>query len=156
MKLDIKKLIKNLAVPIAIGAISGFLTKGGVEDFNTNAQKPAFSPPDILFPIVWTILYILMGIVAYIIDTSGYSDNKKRALTLYYVQLGFNFLWSFIFFNMANYLLAFIWIVILLGLIIATTVAFYKINPKAAYLMIPYILWVSFATVLNFSIFLLN
>lgn len=156
MKLDIKKLIKNIAIPLAVGAVSGFLTQSGVEDFSTNAVKPFFMPPGWLFPVAWTVLYILMGISAYLIDTSTSQKDKKTAFILYYVQLLFNFLWSFIFFGAGNYLFAFIWIVILLALIIATTVEFYKIEPKTAFLMIPYILWVTFATILNFSIYLLN
>ncbi len=156
MKLDIKKLFKNLAIPLLIGFIAGFLTRQGTENFTLNVEKPSFSPPAILFPIVWTILYILMGISAYIIEKSPQSTERNRALVLYYLQLFFNFLWSFIFFNFNNYLVAFIWIIILLILIIATTIEFYKIKPVAGYLMIPYILWVTFATVLNFSIYLLN
>ena len=156
MKLDIKKLLKKLAIPLLIGFIAGFLTRTGTENFALNVQKPVFSPPAVLFPIVWTILYTLMGISAYIIDKSPQSTEKNRALVLYYIQLFFNFLWSFIFFNFNNYLVAFMWITALLILIIATTVEFYKIRPVAGYLMIPYILWVTFAAVLNFSIYLLN
>ena len=156
MKLDIKKLLKNLAIPLLIGIIAGFLTRSGVENFSLNVEKPAFSPPPALFPIVWSILYILMGISAYIIEKTPPSAQRSRALIFYYIQLFFNFLWSFIFFSFNNYLVTFIWIIILLILIIATTVEFYKIKPVAAYLMIPYILWVAFAAVLNFSIYLLN
>ena len=156
MKLDIKKLFKNLAIPLLIGIIAGFLTRQGVENFSINVEKPVFSPPPALFPFVWTFLYILMGISAYIIEKSPSSTQRNRALILYYIQLFFNFLWSFIFFSFNNYLAAFIWIIILLILIIAITIEFYKIKPVAAYLMIPYILWVAFAAVLNFSIYLLN
>lgn len=156
IKFHIKKLFKNLAIPLLIGIIAGFLTRQGVENFTLNVEKPPFSPPAALFPIVWTILYILMGISAYIIEKTPDSTEKSRALVLYYLQLFFNFLWSFIFFSFNNYLIAFIWIIILLILIIATTIEFYKIKPLAAYLMIPYILWVTFAAVLNFSIYLLN
>lgn len=156
MKLDIKKLFKNLAIPLLIGIIAGFLTRQGVENFSINVEKPVFSPPPALFPIVWTLLYILMGISAYTIEKSPSSPQRNRALILYYIQLFFNFLWSFIFFSFNNYLAAFIWIIVLLILIIAITIEFYKIKPVAAYLMIPYILWVAFATVLNFSIYLLN
>ena len=156
MKLDIKKLIKSIAIPLAVGAVSGFLTQSGVEDFNSDAVKPFFMPPGWLFPVVWTVLYILMGVAVYFIDTSTSQKDKKTAFILYYLQLLFNFLWSFIFFSAENYLFAFIWIVILLALILATTVEFYKIEPKAAFLMIPYIIWVTFASVLNFSVYLLN
>ena len=156
MKLDIKKLLKNLAIPLLIGFIAGFLTRQGTENFALNVKQPPFAPPAVLFPIVWTILYALMGFSAYIIESSPQTPQRNRALVLYYVQLFFNFLWSFIFFNFKNYLAAFVWIVALLILIIATTIEFYKIKPIAGYLMIPYILWVTFAAVLNFSIYLLN
>ena len=156
MKLDIRKLLKNLAIPLLIGFIAGFLTRQGTENFALNVKQPPFAPPAVLFPIVWTILYALMGFSAYIIESSPQTPQRNRALVLYYVQLFFNFLWSFIFFNFNNYLAAFVWIVALLILIIATTIEFYKIKPVAGYLMIPYILWVSFAAVLNFSIYLLN
>ena len=156
MKLDIKKLLKNLAIPLLIGFIAGFLTRQGTENFALNVKQPPFAPPAVLFPIVWTFLYALMGFSAYIIENSQQTSQRNRALVLYYVQLFLNFLWSFIFFNFNNYLAAFIWIVALLILIIATTIEFYKIKPIAGYLMIPYILWVTFAAVLNFSIYLLN
>lgn len=156
MKLDIKKLLKNLAIPLLIGFIAGFLTRQGTENFALNVKQPPFAPPAVLFPIVWTILYALMGFSAYIIESSPQTPQRNRALVLYYVQLFFNFLWSFIFFNFNNYLAAFVWIFALLILIIATTIEFYKIKPIAGYLMIPYIVWVSLAAVLNFSIYLLN
>lgn len=156
MQIDLKKLTKNLAVPLLVGLVSGFLTRGGVEDFNETAIKPFFMPPGAVFPVVWTILYILMGIATYLIEISDSSGNKKFAMNLFYVQLIFNFLWSFIFFSWGNYLFAFIWLAIMLVLIVLTTLEFYKIEPKAAYLMIPYIIWVAFAGVLNFSVYLLN
>ena len=156
MKLDIKKLLKNLAIPLLIGFIAGFLTRQGTENFALNVKHPPFAPPAVLFPIVWTILYALMGFSAYIIESSPQTPQRNRALVLYYIQLFFNFLWSFIFFNFNNYLAAFVWIIALLILIIATTIEFYKIKPIAGYLMIPYIVWVSLAAVLNFSIYLLN
>ena len=156
MKFNIKKLIKNLAIPLLVGIVSGFLTRGGVEQFKTDTIKPVFSPPDWLFPVVWTILYILMGISAYIIDTMVTTNDKRTATVLYYLQLAFNFFWSFIFFNFQAYLPAFVWIIILWVLIIATTIEFYKIDKTAGILMVPYLIWVTFAAVLNFSIYLLN
>ena len=104
---------------------------------------------------MWTILYILMGFAAYIIENTT-SARKPRALTLYYLQLFFNFVWSFIFFSAGNYLFAFIWIIILWVLIIATILEFKLIKARAAYLLIPYLIWVTFAAVLNFSVYLLN
>lgn len=156
MKIDLKRLIKNLAIPLIVGLVSGFLTRGGVEEFNTSVAKPFFTPPSIVFPIAWTILYIFMGIATYIIEGAPDSHNKQYAMKLFYIQLAFNFLWSFIFFSMQSYLFAFIWLLIMLVLIVLTTLEFYKIEPKAAYFMIPYIIWVAFAGVLNFSVYLLN
>lgn len=156
MKLDMGKLFKNIAIPLVVGGVSGFLTKSGIENFAVNAEKPFFTPPDWLFPAAWTILYILMGISAYLIEITQTSKDKKAAYILYYLQLFFNFTWSFIFFNAESYLTAFVWIVILWILILSVTAEFCKINQKAAYLMIPYIIWVTFAAVLNFSVYLLN
>lgn len=156
MQINFKRLIKNIALPLGVGVVSGFLTRGGVESFNATAIKPFFMPPGWIFPVVWTILYILMGISAYIVEASDSHKNKKFSLTLYYIQLFFNFVWSFIFFSFGSYLFAFIWIIILWVLVVATTVEFNKIEPKSAYLMIPYIIWVTFASVLNFSVYLLN
>lgn len=156
MKIDLKKLIKNLAIPLLVGLVSGFLTRGGVQEFNESVEKPFFTPPGIIFPIAWTILYIFMGIATYIIETAPPAKNKQYAMKLYYIQLAFNFLWSFIFFSRANYLLALLWLLAMLVFIVLTTLEFYKIEPKAAYFMIPYIIWVAFAAVLNFSVYLLN
>lgn len=156
LNIDFKKLLKNFIIPIAVGLVSGLLTSDGVESFAQTAVKPVFMPPSWLFPVVWSVLYVLMGISAYIIEVTQTDFSKQRTWVLYYAQLFFNFCWSFIFFNLQAYLLAFIWIIILLILVIATTVEFYKISKNAAYLMIPYVIWVAFATVLNFSIYLLN
>ena len=150
-----KSLIKNLAIPLLIGALAGFLTSGDVKEFTATAKQPFFAPPGWVFPVVWTILYALMGFAAYIIENTG-SPRKSRALTVYYIQLFLNFVWSFIFFSAGNYLFAFIWIIILWVLIIATILEFKMIKNRAAYILIPYLIWVTFAAVLNFSIYLLN
>ena len=123
----------------------------------TNLQKPAFSPPAILFPIVWTILYILMGIAAYRVYMVIKETNTSKApLVLYGVQLLLNFLWPFLFFKFRLYGLAFIELVILFIFIILTTVSFFKRDKVAGILMIPYALWVAFAGVLNFFVWMLN
>lgn len=150
-----KSLIKNLAIPLLVGALAGFLTNNNVKEFTATAQKPVFMPPGWLFPIVWTFLYALMGFAAYIIENTQ-SHRKNRALIIYYIQLFFNFVWSFIFFTFGNYLFAFVWIIALLILVLATILEFKMIKARAAYLLIPYVIWVSFASLLNFSIFLLN
>lgn len=150
-----KSLIKNLAIPLLVGALAGFLTNSDVKEFMATAKQPFFSTPGWVFPVVWTILYALMGFAAYVIENTS-SPRKNRALTIYYIQLFFNFVWSFIFFSVGNYLFAFVWIIILWLLIIATILEFKMIKNRAAYILIPYLIWVTFAAVLNFSVFLLN
>lgn len=152
-----KQLIKNLAIPLFVGVISGFATKSANENFRTTAIQPFFTPPPWVFPVAWTLLYILMGISAYLIETADYNTGKKnRALITYYISLFFNFCWSFIFFTFREYLFAFIWLLILLTLVIIYTVKYFKINKTASLLNIPYILWLVFAGILNFSVYLLN
>lgn len=156
IKVDAKKLIKNIAIPLGGGALAGFLTKNGVEKFNATAAKPVFMPPGWLFPVAWSILYILMGIAAYYVETATPLADRKKAMTLYYIQLALNFAWSFIFFSARKYLLALIWVAAMLGVIVATTAEFYKLNKKAGYLMIPYNIWTAFAMVLNFAVWMMN
>lgn len=153
MRIQWKKLLICIAIPLIVGAFSASLTAGSMESFGM-INKPPLSPPGWLFPVVWTILYTLMGIASYLVITSG--KPLGNAMIFYGVQLFFNFLWSIIFFNLENYLLAFIWLVVLLILIIITTVKFYRISNVAGYLMIPYILWVTFAGYLNLAIYFLN
>lgn len=120
-------------------------------------NKPPLSPPGWLFPVVWTVLYISMGIASYLVLESDSSHKDIiNALTFYGVQLFFNFLWSILFFNFSLYGIAFIWLLILWVLIIMTTVLFGKISKLSALLLIPYFLWVTFAGYLNFGIAVLN
>ena len=149
-----KPLIICLLIPLAVGGLSALLTMQSMEIYG-NLNQPPLSPPGFLFPIVWAVLFILMGISSYLIYVSD-NQNKKRALTIYTVQLFFNFVWSLIFFNMQAYLFAFIWLVMLWLFIIAMIVSFWKISKPAALLQIPYLLWVTFAGYLNLGIFLLN
>ncbi len=144
-----------LAIPLLTGGLSALITSGNMKDFDS-VSKPPFSPPGWLFPVVWTILFILMGLASYIVWEKSSGKPRQTALTLYALQLIFNFFWSIIFFNAKAYLFAFIWLVALLLLIIATTLAFGRISKVSAYLMIPYILWVAFAGYLTFGIYLLN
>lgn len=153
LKIQWKNLITYIAIPLAVGSLSALLTQNSMETFQT-INKPAFAPPGWLFPVVWTFLYVLMGIASYLVVTSGKPNDT--ALTFYGIQLAFNFFWSIIFFNLELYLLAFIWLVILWLLILKTTSLFYQISKPAGYLMIPYLLWVTFAGYLNFYIYLLN
>ncbi len=153
MKIQWRNLITCIAIPLAVGSLSALLTRNSMESFNS-ITKPALAPPGWLFPVVWTILYVLMGIASYLVLTSGKPNEK--ALTTYGIQLIFNFFWSIIFFNLELYLFAFIWLVLLWLLILKTVRLFYQISKHAGYLMIPYLLWVTFAGYLNFSIYVLN
>lgn len=153
-RIKLLPLIISILIPLILGGLVGFLTSGSVNIYE-NLIKPPLSPPSFLFPIAWTILYILMGISAYLIYISD-SPYKKNALTIYILQLIVNFSWSFIFFNMQDFLLAFIWLVILWLLIIVMIKYFANINKAAAYLQFPYLLWLSFAGYLNLAVYLLN
>ena len=153
MKIQWKKLIICIIIPLAVGGASAFLTKDGIQVFEW-INKPPLSPPAWLFPVAWTILYVLMGIASYLVLVN--ENNRGPALTVYGIQLFFNFAWPIIFFNMEAYLLAFIWLSAMWILIIVTTIQFKKISKAAALLLIPYILWVAFAGYLNFGIYLLN
>ena len=137
---------------MVLGGIVGFIISGST-DYNSLIQ-PELAPPAILFPIVWTILYFLMGLSYGIITI--YSDLDSDVKTIYYSQLIVNLIWPIIFFVMKNRLLALIWIILLLILIIIMIIKFYKKNKVASLIQIPYLLWTIFATYLNFSIYLLN
>lgn len=150
MKLN-KKLIIYIAIPLIVGFVGNLL--GGSTDIYTKINTPPFAPPGFLFPIVWTILYTLMGISSYMI--SNELENTE-ALTVYFVQLGVNALWSLFFFRLNWFFFSSLWLVLLLCLIIYMIYLFSKFNKTAAYLQIPYSLWVAFALVLNSSIYLLN
>lgn len=146
---DIKKLIISILLSEGVGALAGFLTKDSMKLFES-LNKPGFAPPAIVFPIVWPILYLLMGIAAYRIWMKG------GDLTLYFIQLAVNFIWPIVFFKFGLIGAGFLVILVLLILITLTTLQFYKIDKTAAYLMLPYLLWVAFATVLNYFIVKLN
>ena len=147
-----KIYLKSILIPLILGGIVGFIISGNM-DYNSLIQ-PKLAPPAILFPIVWTILYFLMGL-SYAIITI-YSDLDSDVKTIYYSQLIVNLIWPIIFFVMKNRLLALIWIILLLILITIMIVKFYKKNKVASLIQIPYLLWTIFATYLNFSIYLLN
>ena len=150
---DKSTLIIAIMVPIAVGTLSA-LFSGNMAIYST-INKPALSPPRNLFPIVWTILYILMGISSYIIYESD-DANKESALRTYSLQLFFNFFWSIIFFRFNLFFTSFVWLLALIILIVKMIREFCQIKPTAAYLQIPYLLWCIFAAYLNFMIFRLN
>ena len=151
-----KQFLICIAIPLVVGGLSALITRGSMDTFET-INKPLLSPPGWLFPVVWTVLFILMGIASYLVLVLGKPQMEiNRALLIYGIQLIFNFFWSIFFFNFSLYLFSFIWLVLLWLLILATTVLFYRISKPAGYLMIPYLLWVTFAGYLNFQIYLLN
>ena len=150
---DKSTLIIAILIPIAVGTLSALFS--GNMSIYSQINKPALSPPGILFPIVWTILYILMGISSYIIYVSN-SPYEEDALRVYALQLFFNFCWSIIFFRFNQFLFAFLWLIVLIALIIVMIYRFYKISKLAGYLQIPYLIWCTFAAYLNFMIYRLN
>jgi translocator protein len=157
MKLrSILSLILCLSLPLLVGAISGYATSSNISNWYVFLVKPSFNPPNWLFGPVWTSLYLLMGISLYLIWKSQAGAGRKQALLLFAIQLAFNFGWSFIFFYFHEIGWALIEILALWLSILLTIISFYKVDKTAAYLQIPYLLWVSFATVLNASIFYLN
>ena len=157
MSKKIKAYIISIIIALATGGISALLTR---ESMNIYAElnTPPFAPPSILFPRVWSILYVLMGVSAAMIYTSKNTTKLERedALYLYGISLVINFSWSIIFFRFRTFLLAFFWLILLLFLVAKTIAAYKKINKTAAYLQIPYALWVTFAGYLNFAIWYLN
>ena len=152
--MNLKKLFVSIGISLGVGILSALLTMNNQNIYDV-INVPAFAPPSWLFPIVWTILYILMGISSYLVSEEN-TEESKQALSIYYLQLVVNFLWSIIFFNVRNFLFAFIWLILLLVLIIIMIYRFYKVNKTSAYLNIPYLLWVIFAGILNLSIVILN
>ena len=156
MKIQWKKLLVCIALPLIIGGISGFITMGAMEDFEA-LSKPPLSPPGWLFPVVWGILYTLMGIASYLVITSGGPAQQiNSAIAVYAIQLIFNFFWSIFFFNFGFYYFSFAWLIALWLLIIVTLILFSRLSNAAGYLIIPYLLWVSFAAYLNLGVAILN
>ena len=143
-----------ILLSVGVGALSGFLTKDSMQAYE-QVPKSSLTPPSVVFPIVWTILFILMGIGAAMVLRSK-SYEKGRALLVYGIQLIVNFFWSIIFFNLRAYLFAFVWLILLWVLIVVMIRLFYKAHKPAGLLQLPYLLWVSFAGYLNFVIWMKN
>ena len=155
MKRHWKKLLICLAIPLGVGGLAALLS-GGMESYQVMNQPP-LSPPGWVFPIVWSILYLLMGYASYrILGSEAEPGIIKKALTYYGIQLALNFLWPLIFFGLQWYWLAFIWLLILWVFIYLTMYQFGQIDDTAENLLIPYLLWVTFAGYLNFGVALLN
>lgn len=152
-KINWKRLIIIIVITFIVGSFFSWFTMNNMDTFK-ELNKP-INVPGILFPIVWSILYLLMGISCYIITTKD-DKRKDNAVLWYGIQLVINSFWSLIFFGFGTYLLAFIWLLILLAAIIVMIVKFYQIDKRAAYLNILYVLWVLFAGYLNLGIYFLN
>lgn len=154
MQIDYIKLIVSIVICLLIGFIAGISTSKSIDSWYSKIKKPTFNPPSWIFGPVWTILYVLMGVSLYLLWTS--KIDNRLAIMFFVIQLVLNFLWSYLFFGLQNPLIAFIEIVILWIMIILTMIYAYPVSQTASLLMIPYILWVTFASILNLSIYLLN
>ena len=152
--IKLKPLVVSLFISLGVGGLSALLTRGSMERYGMLKQPP-LSPPGWVFPVVWTVLFALMGIAAYLVWMAG-GPERQGALTLYGTQLVFNFFWTLIFFNLGNYALAFFWLVILWALILLCTLRFFKVDSRAGWMMVPYLVWVTFAGYLNAGVWLLN
>ena len=157
--INLKKILKivlAVAIPLAVGGLSALLTKNSMI-FYAALQKPPLAPPQWLFPVAWTALYILMGIASYLIWTAHVSEaRRERALTVYALQLAANFLWPVLFFTLGLYFVSFLWLIVLWVMILVCTVLFHYISRTAGKLMLPYLIWTAFAGYLNLGIWLLN
>lgn len=153
---DILTVIICIALPLIVGSVSGIATSGNITTWYATLNKPVFNPPNYLFGPVWTALYLLMGISLFMVWRSPYSDARNYALVIFSIQLVLNFAWSFIFFHFKHVGWAFFEIILVWISILAMIIIFHRINKTAAILQIPYLLWVSFATILNLSIWRLN
>ncbi|MDH4092546.1 MAG: tryptophan-rich sensory protein [Cyclobacteriaceae bacterium] len=147
------RLIICITIPLAVGGISGFATSTGISTWYPQLNKPSFNPPNYLFAPVWTALYLLMGISLYIITDKGFIN---KMVLIFAIQLALNFAWSFVFFYYHQPGWAFIEILLLWVSILFMIISFYRVNTWASLIQVPYLLWVSFASVLNFSIWILN
>lgn len=152
--IEFKSLLHSLLISLGVGTLSSLLTRNSMETYKS-LNQPFLSPPGHIFPLVWTILFVLMGISSYIIFKTN-SSEKYNALIIYGIQLIVNFCWPLLFFNSQKFLLSFFDIIILLVLIVLMIIKFYKINKISAFLQTPYFLWVLFAGYLNLMIYFLN
>lgn len=154
LNIKLKPLLLNIAVPLAVGGLSALITGGGFREYK-DVNQPPFSPPAWLFPVVWTALYILMGVSSYLI-CEKISEERNRPLTVYAVQLFLNFLWPIFFFSLKAYLFSLIWLLLLWAFITAMIILFSRVNKTAGFIQIPYLIWVTFAAYLNFGVFWMN
>lgn len=156
MEQTIRTLLICLAVPLAVGLLASLLTMGGMGDY-AQLPKPPLSPPGWVFPAVWTVLYLLMGLASwFILGANASEDRRQMALSLYAVSLAANFLWPLVFFGLGRYFLAFFWLAVLLILVLLTWRLFRRLDRRAGALLLPYILWLCFAVYLNLGAAILN
>ncbi len=148
-----KNLIFNILIPNVLGFLGSLI--GNVQNGFDGIIKPSFTPPAIVFPIAWTILYILMGVSSYIISESG-NEGKNKALLIYGIQLLLNVSWTYFFFNLNWFFFSFILVMVIIILVILMIRNYYSINRLAAYLQIPYLIWLVFAAILSYNVYLLN
>lgn len=155
-KYSILALIIALIIPMVVGGVSSALSSQGMTMYGS-LNKPPLSPPAWVFPVVWTILYLMMGLASYYIFISEADRRTKTmALVFYAIQLAINFMWSIIFFNWNEYLIAFFWLLLLWCVVIICAFRFFPINKTAAYLLIPYIIWLTFAAYLNMGTYYIS
>ncbi len=149
------KYAKNIIIAWVVGFVSGLLNRNAMAAFSS-LKQPALFPPGWLFPVVWTILYVLMGISLTLVEQASPQPLEKRVVYLYYLQLFVNFAWPFLFFGLGLFWPAFGWLLFLLVLVAWMAFAFWRVRPLAGYLQIPYLLWLLFAAYLNCSVAILN
>lgn len=157
--MNIKKSLPYLisaGIALAVGALSALLSMNGMEMYTEDLVKPPLSPPAWLFPVAWTILYVLMGVGAARIWMLPESETRSKGLNLYVAQLVVNFFWSLIFFNAQAYGFAVIWLFLLWGLVLLMILQWRKIDQVAANLQIPYLIWLTFAAYLSIGVWILN
>jgi len=155
-KINVGRLVASITIPLVAGFLGSIFTTPAVKTWYLIINKPVWNPPSWLFGPVWTILFIMMGIALYLVWSSKMSNKVRCALKIFAAQMVLNILWSAFFFGMGNFWLAFVEIVILWIAIALTIVKFAKVNKTASWLLVPYIMWVSFASFLNFTIASLN
>lgn len=156
MKSKWKNIVIWVLISLAVGAVSGWLTREATEIYNMTVQKPPLSPPQWVFPVVWSALFTLMGISAGLVSEQPPSKERSRGLNLMVAQLIVNFFWPLLFFNLQAYGFGLLWLIVLWLLVLWMILTYRKTRPIAAWLQIPYLIWLSFAIYLNAGVWLLN
>ena len=156
MKKNWKTYAFWIGISEVVGLLAGLLTRSSTEIYSQTIMKPPLSPPAIVFPIVWTILYALMGISAARVRLAPSSKEQQRATNLFIAQLIVNFFWPLFFFNLQAFGFAFVWLILLWVLVLLLIIASNKVDPVAAWLLVPYLAWLTFAAYLNAGVWLLN